>query len=376
EVERQSAQESAQRVRQEYETARDEVAELIRQVPELESRSLGTLDRLNRAREQLREHLAELHSYARQSRDELETARKQVQNESERVRQQELSLHTARDEHRLAVAAFRQQLIEWQGQVGELKQTFQHGESRLDRRRAEVNANAERLAADAAQLAKRAEVLEAKERRVDEKRGEMDRHLNDMREWYRRKMRELSGIDAAAEDTEPADPKAVVVPLPPRDDSISVNGAAAPPAEHTILTMTADMEPADRQLGDLLRSLDLIDADTLRAILIDARRQRKSLRQLLLAGNYLTLYQMALIEAGTLDGLMLGPVRVIDRLQTTSHESVYRVYDPRRNVEALLRHLSEAEMHDAVRPDEFRQRFAAVAAIEHENIAATYDVLE
>ena len=140
--------------------------------------------------------------------------------------------------------------------------------------------------------------------------------------------------------------------------------------------MTGEVDPGDRQLGDLLRSLELIDGDTLTALLLEARRQRRSLRQLLLAGNYLTLFQMALIEAGNLDGLVLGPVRVIDRLQATPREAVYRVFDPRRNRELLLRHLAESEMEDAVRPDEFRQRFAAAAAVRHENVAATLEVLE
>ena len=106
-----------------------------------------------------------------------------------------------------------------------------------------------------------------------------------------------------------------------------------------------------------------MDADALTALLTEARRQRRSLRQLLLAGNYLTLYQMALIEAGNLDGLVIGPVRVIDRLQAGPREAVYRVFDPRRNGDALLRWLAEAEMHDAVHPDEFRQRFGALAAL-------------
>ena len=85
---------------------------------------------------------------------------------------------------------------------------------------------------------------------------------------------------------------------------------------------------------------------------------------------------MALIEAGNLDGLVLGPVRVIDRLQAGPREAVYRVFDPRRNGEALLRCLAESEMHDAVHPDEFRQRFAAAAAVRHVHVAATYEVLE
>src|SRR5262249_17789984 len=66
----------------------------------------------------------------------------------------------------------------------------------------------------------------------------------------------------------------------------------------------------------------------------------------------------------------------IDRLRATPREAVYRVFDPRGNREALLRHLAEAEMFDAVRPDEFRQRFAAAAELQHPNLASTYEVLE
>jgi hypothetical protein len=132
----------------------------------------------------------------------------------------------------------------------------------------------------------------------------------------------------------------------------------------------------DRQLGELLSTLGLVEADTLQALWAEARRQRRSLRQLLLAAGHLTLYQMALIEAGSLDALVLGPVSVIDRLPSTPREAAYRVYDPRRNCEALLRHLAESEMQDAVRPDEFKQRFAAAAAVQHGNIAGVLEVLE
>ena len=91
--------------------------------------------------------------------------------------------------------------------------------------------------------------------------------------------------------------------------------AATDPEARDILSLTGAPDAGDRQLSDLLRSLELIDADTLRALLLEARRQRRSLRQLLLAGNYLTLYQMALIEASNLDGLVLGPVPRRDRPQ-------------------------------------------------------------
>ena len=197
EVERQGAREKDLRTRAEFEAARAEAVELTRLAPDLEARSAAALDRLTRAREQLREHPGEVHAYARQSRDDLESARKHVQGEAERMRQQELALHVARDEHRLAVAAFRQQLIDWHGQVGEMKQTLRQGETRLDRQQAEVNEQAERIASDAARLAEQAEQLQEKERLVAERRGEVDRHLTDMREWYRRKMRELSGVDTA-----------------------------------------------------------------------------------------------------------------------------------------------------------------------------------
>jgi hypothetical protein len=85
---------------------------------------------------------------------------------------------------------------------------------------------------------------------------------------------------------------------------------------------------------------------------------------------------MALIEAGNVAGLVLGPVRVVDRLRATPREVVYRVFDPRRGREALLRHLTETESDDPVHPDEFRQRFAAAAGLQHPHVAATLEVLD
>ena len=111
---RTQARETLERERAALESARSGYQDLAAQLPDLEAQATAALDRLTRAREQLREQLAEVHSYARQSREEVELARRQVQLEFERVRQQELAL-TPRDEHRLTVAAFRQQLIEWQG---------------------------------------------------------------------------------------------------------------------------------------------------------------------------------------------------------------------------------------------------------------------
>jgi chromosome segregation ATPase len=340
------------RARAEHEAARMGAVELQQQLPELEARARAAADRLGTAREQLREALGEVHAYAAESRRDLEALLAQVEAEAERVRQQELALHRTRDEHRLAVAGFRQQLIDWQSQVAELKRSLAQGESRLERRQAEVEEQVRQADVTNARLAEQAEQLQQQRRQVAERRGEVERHLEEMRAWYRRKLRELAG-------TEPPD-----------------DGEAAAETRPSILALTGELEPGDRQLGELLRSLELVDADTLTALLVEARRQRRSLRQLLLSGNYLTLYQVALIEAGNLDGLVLGPVRVIDRLRGTPHEVVYRVFDPRRGQEALLRHLTEAEMDDAVRPDEFRQRFAAASGVRHAHVAATWEVLE
>jgi chromosome segregation ATPase len=368
-LERQQAREEAGRLRADFERARSEARDLLRLFPELESRAEAAVDRLLRAREQLREHLAEIHTYARQSRDELEVARKQVQGEAERVRQQELELDVARDEHRLAVAGFRQQLIEWQGQLGEMKKALARGEVQLDRKAAEVQEQAAVVASTSARLAQQADDLEHREQLVQQRTGEVGRHLADMQQWYRRKLRELAGVDGRLA----SDGDAYVVPLPtpaPSSGETPLTG----PAEPTVLAIAGSPDPADQALGDLLRRLELIDAETLDALLRQARRERRSLRQVLLTGNYLTLYQMALIEAGNLDGLILGPVRVIDRRQSTSRESLYRVFDPRGNQEVLLRHLAETEMHDAVHPDEYRQRFTGLAAVRHPHLTAVYEV--
>lgn len=348
--------------RAELQALRTELNSRVDQLPELELRARAATDSLAAARSQLLAHLEELHTFARQRGEDLETLRTQVQEEAERVRLQTLALHHARDEHRLAVAAFRQQLITWQGQVAELKRALANDETRLERRQAKVDEAVRAVDATSARLAQQAEELQEQEREVAVRRDEVDRHLSDMREWYRRKLRELAAgtlVDMPA-------------PAPEQTETADVS--------RSILTMTPEVDPGDRQLGELLRSLELIDADTLTALLVEARRQRRSLRQVILSSGHVTLYQLALIEAGNLDKLMLGPVRVVDRLQVTPHEAIYRVFDARREAAAggfaVLRHLLEAEMEDAVHPDEYRQRFAAAATVPHPHLVATLEVFE
>jgi chromosome segregation ATPase len=330
---------------------RQELNARLEQLPELEQQAQDAISRLEDSRVQLRSHVTELHGYAKASREDLDSWRGQVRTQADEVQRQQQVLHQAREDHRLAVAAFRQQLIEWQGQVAELKRTLAQGETRLSRRQAAVDEQVRRMDAASLVLAEQAEVLQVQEKEMARQREEVVGHLDDLREWYRQKIRELS--KSRLEDA----------------------GTKRPPTRE-MLSVTGKVDPADQKLGELLRQLKFVDEDTLTALLVEAHQQRRSLRQALLSGGYLTIYQMALIEAGEVDALGLGPLRVIDRIRVTPREAVYRVFDPRRGRDALLRHLAADEMQDAVRPDEYRQRFAQAAAIQHPHVATILEVLE
>src|SRR5262249_52355124 len=188
---------------------------------------------------------------------------------------------------------------------------------RLERRQAEVDAQARQIDETSARLAKQAEELQEQEREVVGRRNEMEHHLADMREWYRRKLRELvesrdrgvrdqeSGVRNQESGVRDQEKNNEGVDRTELSSGSEAGGAPIPAWGRDILSLTGEVAPGDRQLGDLLQSLELVEADTLTALLVDARRQRRTLRQVLLASGYLTLYQLALIEAGNLDALVL-----------------------------------------------------------------------
>jgi chromosome segregation ATPase len=357
EAEQESTAAELAKKRVRLESIREEVAGLHQKLPELEQRAQEAGRRMVEARRLLRDHLAEMHSYASQAQEDLENLRAQVRLEADQLRQQETFLHKGREDQRLAVAAFRQQLLDYQAQLEEMKRTLLQDESRLERRQAEVDEAARRIDATSARLAKQAEQIQEQEKFVAERRDEMERHLADMREWYRRKLREL----AEEGKTRTED-----------------RGSTLAESPRHILPFTEEVDEVNLKLGLLLQSYELIEAETLSTLLREASRQRQSLRQILLSSGLITLYQMALIEAGNLDGLVLGPLRVMDRLRLTAHETVYRVFDPRRTRGgyAILRHLAENEMPDPSRAEEFRRSFAAAVAVVHPNLAATWEVLD
>lgn len=331
--------------------ATEQVAELRRQAPEIEQRATAMLERLAAAREVLRGHLAELHEFARQSRQSL-------QAESESLRQREERLDQAQAEHRVAVSEFRQQMLGWQAKVAELQKSLSRQDASVTGRRQDLEAAEQRLSIAEANFRRRLAEMEEEQRLANEKRNEMERHLADMREWYRRKLREL----AAGREIDDSDMPAWEVDRSALADPRVTAGVA-----------TED-DPADQHLSTLLRSRGLVDSATLTALENEARRQRRTLRQTLLASGVVTLYQLALIEAGNLEALTLGRFRVIDRVRGTAQESVYRVYDPMRPTEALvLRVLSE---EDESRREEFRQGFRAATAVKHANLANVLEVVE
>jgi len=329
-------------------TASREADGLLRQAPELEERAKGLFDKLLAARDVLRGQLNELHGYSKQSRDTLENFRLQLLQDGVQLRGREQSLESARGEHRLAVAEFRQQLHDWQARVDELKTTMRQSETRIDFKQAELEAASKKTDATALDLARRMEELRLEKDEVSERREQIEQHLSDMREWYRRKLRDLANARKEA-------PKTL---SPPHDFGGS-----------------PELDPGDKHLGELLRSLELVDAETLQSLWASAQQQNRTLRQVLLASGAVTLYQLALIEAGNLDALMLGRFRAIDRVRLTPREACYRVFDPEHGI-CVLRILGDAEMHDAFHPDEYRMRFAATMEAHHPNLLTTLEVLE
>ncbi len=384
EADRAAAAEADRTRREEFESFRlrvlAEIEALRREAPELETQAKSALERLTLARDMLRGHLNELHDYARLSREDLTAIRAQIQHEAERLRAQEEELNRAKAEHRLALSAFRQQLIDWQGQVAEIKRTLAQSESRLEAREAAVDEAARQVDATTAQLAEQSERLRREREAVSARRTEVERHLSDMREWYRKKLREL-----ARSTTEPDGPASDRPALPTATETRQTSQSR--PVLHVLPAGGDEIDPGDRQLGELLRSHGLIDADTLEALWVEAGRKRRTLRQVLLSSGAITLYQLALIEAGNLDSLMLGRFRVIDRLRVTSREAIYRVFDPTASSDPpssssasagvfLLRHLSEAEMHVPAHADEYRRGFAAARDVKHPYLVAVTEVLD
>ena len=340
---------------------KNEISGICENIPDLMAGAENCLSRLLGARDLLQEHLREFHDYAKIAREELELLLKDSRDQQNRSQDSESKIIKAREEHRLSIASFKQQLIKWQHNLIEIKLVLQTGESELERKQAKFETQAQILQQQTDNLSKKEHNLREKEGEVLAQTKEVHRHLDDMRAWYRNKIKDLSGTISNSLASGYFD-----------------NAISRPDLDQDIRSRPAPdlVEPSDNKLGNQLISLGLVESDTLLALLDEAQKTRKSLRQALLNGGYLTFYQLALIEAGNINGLMIDRFRVIDKLPSTSKEYIFQVFDPIRKTECLLRHLSESELSDPYHPDEFRQRFSAAINLHHENVASTYEVLE
>lgn len=352
-------QEQIRRDRETIEALKVQAKNLLLEIPDLELRAGAAVDRLNDAREQHRDHLNELQAFVRQTHDNVAAAHARLRHERAELAQKETDLRRAQDEHRLALVAFRQETTDWQARIGEMERLLKKEDRGLGNRQARIDHQAEQLGETARELAEENALLESQKETVAEQRQDLDNHTVDMRDWYRKKMQQLAGG--------PRDEDVVAEELVVSDDD------PVAPTERDILSIAGPTGGDDQRLAKLLAEHQIVDAAAAHSLLVEARRQRRPLRHVVVASGAATPYQVALLETGHESGLALGPFRVVDRLRQTPYEVIYRAFDPRRGRETLVRHLNDTG--DAVLPDEYRQRFAQLV-LPDAHVAGTLEVID
>lgn len=311
------------------------------------------LERVTTTRAQLRQQLQEIHAYRQRCVEEITARRKELAAAMEQLEERHQVLSRLQDEQRLEAAALRQDALHWQAQIALLESQMAANQNEISEKSQRLEYRAKELEQNKSRLQVQSEELQDRERDVNYRRSEVNKHLSDMQGWYRDKLKDM------AEKKLPGHPSESDVELYDPPHILRLQGA------------TADN---DQHLADLLSGMGLIDAVTLQSLIEEAQKQRLSLRQCLLKNEFLTGFQMELIEAGRLEALVLGPLRVIDRLRIGPMETIYRVFDPRIGDEALLRQLSASV--DAKWQEEYRSQFEQAAQVQHPNVARTLDVLQ
>jgi len=334
----------------ELDQARAQFAETL---PTLLRNAESALERVVAARSQLRTQLHEIHAYRQRCVEEIAARRQETAVGMQQLEERHQVLSRLQDEQRLEAAALRQDCLHWQSQIQLLESQWQASQEDIHEKSQRLASQARELEQNHSRLQVRSEELHDRERDVDHRRSEVNKHLADMQGWYRVKLKDM------AEKKLPGQPAEADVELydPPH-----------------ILKLQSARADNDQHLADLLSGMGLIDAMTLNTLIEEARKQRLSLRNCLLQNEFLTPFQMELIEAGRLEALVLGPLRVIDRLRIGTMETIYRVFDPRIGDEALLRQLSASV--DANWQEEYKTLFALAAQVQHSNVAGTLDVLQ
>jgi len=302
------------------------------------------------------QQIEQLHAEVMAERQALQREQEQFAQRRATLEQAIAQLRLTRDSLDAEQKAFEARVAEWEQNAS---------------RSADVEEASNRLAAKHRALKEREIALEQREQQLQEREEELARRAAQAEELHalQAELRQQASELARRE----AD-------LAARQQALANDTAALSAQEAVVVPPTAPMaessDLADRTLAELLQTHGLMDAEVLASLLAEARRQRRSLRQYLLTKGHLSLYQLALIEAGNPEGLLLGPLRIVDKLPSTPRETVFRVFDPRSQQQGVLRHLADSEMADAVRPDEFRSRFSAAQSVVHGNVAQVHEVLE
>ena len=201
-------------------------------------------------------------------RENLDELRGRLQKEETRLQEQEQALRKNQEEHRLAMVAFRQQMIGWQGQITDLKRLLASDETRLERRHALVQEQAKEIDA-------------ASEKLAQEGRGAASwsskKSPASARRWTATSATCASGTAASSaswpawtwpeagneaeeQDVVPLPNARDAAPLEDHDDQPGDEDEALIPTGRNILSLTDPVDPGDRKLGDLLIELELIDA--------------------------------------------------------------------------------------------------------------------
>jgi hypothetical protein len=258
---------------------------------------------------------------------------------------------------------------------------FQEEQTRVLERQAETRAALEGLRRETLDL-----LRQIPERGLDG--GDVLRTLGAFRDQVRGHLSNMAGGQdrGAVSSNEPAGPRphrtleAANTLVPKCDESFGpmlawyrqkLGGLCASAPAGAALDL-AKVDPRDVQLAAALQELGLVDGDSLATLHAEARRQRRSLRQMLIASSLLTTYQLTRLEARDLASLQAGPVWLVDRIRATPFEIVYRVFDPRLGCDALLRHLAAAE---SARSDDYRENFARTVFADP-NLAGTLELLD
>ncbi len=367
-----------QALRQHQDELRLAVVSIREQARELDQQRARLLEREESERKQV-EQLNEAGKVIAAQRQQLSQEREQSQHEQQEFRQEQQQAQTVFIEMRLQTQSFLEQFPDVELRAGTTLDRLAHARDQLRDHLSEISNYVRQCQEETGKNARALQEAETTLRQhQDEHRLALVSFRQQLLDWQSQ-VADTKRLTARGQKTEDRGQKTEdrgQKTAPPVSGNEADDGdAPLIPIRRDILSLTDPADPSEQQLSDLLRRANLVDANSLQALVVESRRQRRPLRQVLVAGGTLTPYQLALVEAGNADALLLGPWRVIDRIRATPRENVYHVFDPRRNQETLARHLSEEQAKVPGRSDEFRQSFTRTR-LDHPHLAQTLEILD